>query len=146
MKISGLLRVCPLFFSPRHVEEGRLPGAVAAGSASSGVPGSVGRLPFLVIHICAGLLEESIECSGWFDAHCLSEFCAGEEPPLQQVPFHVVRAGDLYGFAIKAINKLSQGFILSLDDGLESRLGLWVSPRRSERTYELVLQISPRGD
>ena len=69
---------------------------------------------------------------GVFGAHRLSEFCVGEEPPLQQVSLHMVRAGDLYGFAIEAIDKFSQGFILSLDDGLECCLGLWVSPRRSE--------------
>ena len=54
--------------------------------------------------------------------------------------------GDLYGFAVEAINKLSQGFILYLDDGLEYCLGLWVSLRRCERTDDLVLQVSPQGD
>ena len=119
---------------------------VAVGSTGPGVPGSVGRLPFLVIHICTGLLEESVECSGWFDAHRLSEFCAREEPPLQQVPFHVVRAGDLYGFAIEAVDEFSQSLVLPLDDGLEHYLGLWMSPLRGERTYELILQVSPQGD
>ena len=116
---------------------------VAAGSASPGVTGSIGRFPFLVVHVGPGLLEESIERSGWFDAHCFSELHVGEESHLQQVSFHVVRAGDLDGFTIEAVDEFSQGFILSLDDSLERRFGLWMSLRRGERAYEFVFQVSP---
>ena len=119
---------------------------VAAGSASSGIPGSVGRFSFFVIHICPGLLEESIKRSGWFEAHGFPEFCAGEEAPLQQVSLHMVRARDLDGFSVETVDELSQGLILPLDDGLERRFGLRMLPRCSERAYELVFQVSPRGN
>ena len=105
---------------------------IAAGSAVSGVSGSVGRFSFLVVHVGSGLLEEGIKHSGRFDAHGFSELGVGEETPLQQVSLHMVPIGDLDGFPVEAVNKLSQGLIVLLDDGLESHLGLWVSPRRCE--------------
>ena len=74
------------------------------------------------------------------------EFGAGEEPPLEQVTLHMVRAGDLDGFPIEAINEFSQGLIVLLDDGLERCFGLRVSSQSSEQADELVLQFSPRGN
>ena len=73
---------------------------IAAGSAIPGVSGSVGRFSLLVVHVGSSFLEEGVERSGWFDAHSFPEFSAGEEPPLQQVSLHMVRAVDLYGFPV----------------------------------------------
>ena len=112
---------------------------IAAGSAVSGVSGSVGRFSLLVVHVGPGLFEEGIKRPGWFDAHGFSEFGAREEPPLQQVSLHMVRAGDLDGFPVEAVNEFSQGLIVFLDDGLERCFGLRVSSRSSERANELVL-------
>ena len=105
---------------------------IVAGSAISGVSGSIDCFPFLVVHVGSGLLEKGIKRSGWFDAYGFSEFGVGEETPIQQVSLHMVRAEDLDGFPVEAVNEFPQGLIVLLDDGLERRFGLRMSPRRSE--------------
>ena len=119
---------------------------ITVGSAVSRVLGSVVHFSLLVVHIGPGILEEGIKRPGWFDTYGFSEFGAREEPPLEQVSFHVVRAKDLDGLSVEPVNEFPQGLIMSLDDGLEGCFGLWVSPRSSERADELVFQILPRGD
>ena len=92
-----------------------------------GVPGSVGRFPLLIVHVGPSLLEESIDYLRGFDANNFSELRAREESPLEQVSLHMIGAGDLNGLAVEPINKLPEGLTVSLDDGLEGCLSLWMS-------------------
>ena len=91
-----------------------------------GVPGSIGRFPLLVVHVCYGFLEEGIECPGWFDANDLSEFRVREESPLEKVSLHMIGVGDLDGLPVEPINKFHQGLVVCLDDSLEGCFSIWV--------------------
>ena len=91
------------------------------------VPGSICRFPLLIIHIGPSLFKENIECLRWFNANEFSELHAREESPLEQAFLHMIGAGDLNGLMVEPINKLPEGLVASLDDGLEGCLSLRVS-------------------
>ena len=86
---------------------------IAAGSAIPRVSGSVSRFSLLVVHVSSGFLEEGVERSGWFDAHGFPEFGVGEEPPPHQVSLHIVRARDLDGFPVEAVDELLRSHLVS---------------------------------